>query len=116
MMYYYCPIEIDANFEGIVEIDNFFKKTNYLNQEMSKEKALSYVKNSLLSLYKDENDEMVSPALLYYMALGKEKRYQMLKVSMKTNELKLRYGFNITDGLLNDIMKANDIKKIIKKV
>jgi hypothetical protein len=47
MMYYYCPIEIDANFEGIVEIDNFFKKTNYLNQEMSKEKALSFVKFAL---------------------------------------------------------------------
>ena len=50
------------------------------------------------------------------MALRKERRYQMLKVSVKTNELKLRYGFNITNNLLNELEETEDVKKIIKKV
>lgn len=116
MMHDLCPVEVDADFEGINEVDNFFKKTNYINGELTQKDALNYVKKSLLSLYKDENQNTISPALLYYMALGKDRRYQMLKVSIKTNELKLRYGFNITDALLNDIIITDDVKKVIKKV
>ncbi|MBQ2408119.1 MAG: hypothetical protein II309_01685, partial [Bacilli bacterium] len=65
---------------------------------------------------KDDNGNTISPAYIYYMALRKERRYQMLKVSVKTNELKLRYGFNITNNLLNELEKTEDVKKIIKKV
>ena len=116
MMHDLCPVEVDADFEGIVEIDNFFKQTNYLNGEFSKADGLNYVKKSLLSLYKDDDGNTISPAFIYYMALRKERRYQMLKVSVKTNELKLRYGFNITNNLLNELEETEDVKKIIKKV
>lgn len=111
-----CPVEVDADFEGIMEIDKFFKQTNYLNGELSKLNALNYVKKSLLSLYKNEQGTTISPALIYYRALKKERRYHMLKASIKSNEQKLRYGFSINDNLLNEIKIADDIKKIIKKV
>ena len=113
-MYNQCPLEIDADVQAALESNNFFKVTNNVNGLIDKDLAKKYSLNYMTDLYYNEG-ELISPAYLYYLALGKEKRYLILKSLIKNNEQRLRYGIDINYKLINDLKKTDDIGAFVKR-
>ena len=109
-----CPLEVDANLEGLLETNKFFKATNNVNGELDEEIAKKYILTNMLDLYKRDG-ELISPAYLYYLALGHERRYFILRALLKTDEQRLRNGIDISYKLIDELKKAEDINSFIKR-
>lgn len=111
----YCPLEIDANFESTLEVDNLLNYTDNIDSKVSNIKACNYILQNLLALYFEE-DGIIIPAQVFYDFLDDRSFMDLIATLNLSLEQRLRLGLKLSNDEIKNIILGKEEGKPLKQL